>query len=123
MEGGLALTQKGILDYQFVYILSQFQVKELGFHSAVQSAIGEGILCRHTSLRGIQLSLCGFRAGPQPGASPLQRVGGETLRNPSTQKPAEENAEMAKGLRAWVELSMLIPHMSLLQLWIFLEAL
>lgn len=35
MEDGLALTRKGILHYKFVYILSQFQVKELGFHSAV----------------------------------------------------------------------------------------
>ena len=35
MEDGLALTRKGILDYKFVYILSQFQVKELGFHSAI----------------------------------------------------------------------------------------
>lgn len=42
-------------------------------------------------------SLCDFRAGQQPGASPPQRVGGKTLRNQSTQKPAEENTEMRKG--------------------------
>lgn len=78
MEGDLALIQKGVLDHKFVYILSQFQVK--GFHSAVP-VIGEGTLSGHTSLQGIQLFLCDFRAGQQP----PQRVGGKTKKSEHTE--------------------------------------
>ena len=48
-ESGLALSPKGTLDYEFAYILSQFQAKELG-----EEPWGAHKLLGHPALSGGQ---------------------------------------------------------------------
>lgn len=124
-----SLVPKGTLDYEFVWILSQFQAKELSFHSAVpasywwRATLGAHKPPGHPAVSVLEWWWEGCMWGlavQQPKGSPAKRVENMTVRNQSTQKPAEECTGMGKGMRGagWS-----LPHMFLVDLWIFSGAL